>query len=270
MTSIERLNANYEVLPGIVRLEGGDIIQLDGGEHIVAKVNECRAQVLPMFKRHIRVEDKVTGKTAEFDKAGAPKDISTTTEKRLVLERTGEAGLAEFVSKKPKAGRTRLEVGDDLTHAGVRCTVFAVTAKLVSVGALDGREWVLDREVNDVVFAENLLLGGRVSPEVREQNLKNFLAARKPPVARAESGGENKQQEGEEVMANKKSDSKKKGTTPVASGGSCKGISQEIEKLISAGKNDNQVVEIIHKDFPAATPGWVRKVSIKKRAAVKA
>lgn len=51
------------------RLQVGMVVRLNGEEHVVEMVNDCRARCLPLNKRKmkVRIEDKLTGQVREFE-----------------------------------------------------------------------------------------------------------------------------------------------------------------------------------------------------------
>jgi len=66
------------------RLRKGDIVDMGSEGHCeVVFVNECRARVRPLTRRQVTMETLNKG-TVEFDKAGAPFNISPNSECRII------------------------------------------------------------------------------------------------------------------------------------------------------------------------------------------
>lgn len=159
-------------------LEIGDVILLDGGEHIVSSLKGGRATCLPMFEPRASQHGKV-------DRRDKPKEVGYNLEPRLFLRRTGAAGLAEFnETKHIKPHMLRLEPGDYLCYMGAMCTVISVTPQTAVIGHPDGREFVEDRIINKIMFI-NCTTDEffRLDEQQRAAQLTNFLATRKLPVA---------------------------------------------------------------------------------------
>lgn len=108
----------YNTVPGMVRLLEGDVVQLDGGPHIVTRSNQSGATVQPLQKKHVERET-LGGRKVEFWAKQRVQHISGCVPKYLILERRGDAGLQEFLDGKnlpnrqtpPAAGQS--ETGGD-------------------------------------------------------------------------------------------------------------------------------------------------------------
>lgn len=113
-----RDDLTYNTVPGMVRLLEGDVVQLDGGPHIVTRSNQSGATVQPLQKKHVERET-LGGKKVEFWAKQRVQHISGCVPKYLILERRGDAGLREFLDSKnlpnrqtpPAAGQS--ETGGD-------------------------------------------------------------------------------------------------------------------------------------------------------------
>lgn len=94
-----RADLTYNTVPGMVRLLEGDVVQLDGGPHIVTRSNQSGATVQPLQKKHVERET-LGGKKVEFWAKQRVQHISGCVPKYLILERRGDAGLREFLDSK--------------------------------------------------------------------------------------------------------------------------------------------------------------------------
>lgn len=94
----------YNTTPGEVRLFEGDVVQLDGGPHIVTKSNHAGATCVPLQGRNVGGET-LGGKKFAFVQPGRTQHISGCVPKYLVLERRGDEGLAAFLENNKKSSR---------------------------------------------------------------------------------------------------------------------------------------------------------------------
>lgn len=156
-----------------MKLELGDVLQLDGGPVIVAEIKADRARVLPL--------GDMRGRSAHALKNG----IETHCSRDRVLERRGEAGLAVFIadresdSKHERKGQLKVEPGDRLCYQGAICTVISVSEKSCSIYHPEKKTMFSDeRWLNEFFFRDcscHELI--RLTAEEREKNLHDVMAA---------------------------------------------------------------------------------------------
>ena len=106
----------YEVVPGMVRLLVGDLVQLDGGPHLVVRSNFSGATVEPLQKRHVERET-CDGKKVAFDVREKAKHICGHLPKHLLLGRGGPEAVEAFKQKGKMNNMITLEPGDDVRYA---------------------------------------------------------------------------------------------------------------------------------------------------------
>ena len=117
-----------------MKVQIGDIVQVDGGLVIVSEVEKVLAHCLPLpgFKNL----------KADVLKHG----FSVEQASRNVIERRGEAGLQAFRDELGKAksaaknSMVTLELGDALCYHGSRCTVIAAVEDGALLEDADGNE----------------------------------------------------------------------------------------------------------------------------------
>lgn len=165
-----------------VKIQVGDIMQVDGGLVIIKEVETVRAFCLPLpgFKNL----------KADIFKHG----FGVEQASRNVLERRGEAGLAAFLAEQKQAEKAernsmvRLEPGDALCYHGHRCTVVAVVEDGALLQNAAGEEFEEAREVNEFLFADCSCKGhvaGRLDAAGRAENLRKHNEAMAAGVAEA-------------------------------------------------------------------------------------
>lgn len=165
-----------------IKLEVGDVVQLDGGEHIVEKINGDKAHCLPMT-------DRFKG----IDRRGLPKDTAASLPRHLLLRRAGIAGLEAFRNHKPVVARPHdsvvLELGDELQLHGHCWTVTEKRGAEVKIEALfedDAKgERCAERWFNETVKEFYLPGHGteRKSEKQRLAHLKDFLSQKQSLLA---------------------------------------------------------------------------------------
>ena len=169
-----------------MKVQIGDIVQIDGGLVIVKEVESVRAFCLPLpgFKNQ----------KADVLKHG----FGVEQASRNVIERRGQAGLEAFLAeqkqeKKAKANSmVKLELGDALCYHGERCTVIAVVEDGALLSDAAGNEYEEAREVNEFLFADCSCKGhvaGRLDAAGRAENLKQHLVARAAASQAAAANG---------------------------------------------------------------------------------
>lgn len=155
-----------------MKLELGDVLQLDGGPVIVAEIKADRAHVLPL--------GDMRGRSAHALKNG----IETHYSNDRILERRGVSGLAVFIAdlksdaKHERKGQLKVEPGDRLCYKGAVCTVISVSDKNCSIYHPDGKMFTDERWLNEFFFRDcscHELV--RLTAEEREKNLRDVVAA---------------------------------------------------------------------------------------------
>lgn len=165
-----------------MKIQIGDILQVDGGLVIIKEVETVRAFCLPLpgFKNL----------KADIFKHG----FGVEQASRNVLERRGEAGLAAFLAEQKQAEKAernsmvRLEPGDALCYHGHRCTVVAVVEDGALLQNAAGEEFEEAREVNEFLFQDCSCKGhvaGRLDAAGRAENLRKHNEAMAAGVAEA-------------------------------------------------------------------------------------
>jgi len=165
-----------------MKVQIGDVLQVDGGLVIIKEVETVRAFCLPMpgFKNL----------KADIFKHG----FGVEQASRNVLERRGEAGLAAFLAEQQKAEKAernsmvRLEPGDALCYHGHRCTVVAVVEDGALLQNAAGEEFEEAREVNEFLFQDCSCKGhvaGRLDAAGRAENLRKHNEAMAAVAAEA-------------------------------------------------------------------------------------
>jgi hypothetical protein len=161
-----------------MKLEAGDIIQVDGGNAIVTQVKGDRALIAAI--------GDLGGRSGHALKNGVELEI---TRNRLV-ERRGETGLAEFFAernsnaKHERKGQIKTEPGDRLCYEGAICVVASVTGSKCEIAHPDGRTFTDDRWLNEFFFRDcscHKLM--RLTAEQREANLKELKAVARPKAS---------------------------------------------------------------------------------------
>ena len=169
-----------------MKVQIGDVLQVDGGLVIIKEVETVRAFCLPLpgFKNL----------KADIFKHG----FGVEQASRNVLERRGEAGLAAFLAEQKQGKQAernsmvRLEPGDALCYHGHRCTVVAVVEDGALLQNAAGEEFEEAREVNEFLFQDCSCKGhvaGRLDAAGRAENLKQHLAARAAASQAAAANG---------------------------------------------------------------------------------
>jgi hypothetical protein len=232
------------VAPGHIALAVGDVVLLDGGEHMVEMVNDCRARCVPMEKKNVKFTDSKTGDTVGFDRRGNTKSICPNLPRNLVLEHRGTAGLKEFqASKKAQAkevagrkGLVKLEPGDQLCYRGEICTVTEVAEKTATIGSPDGNDYQEKRWVNESFFrccgGVNLNQPGHN----REEALKQFLAQRPSPLPEAQTSDESTQEKVTEMKSRTKSVKSSRKTKPASKKSTATTKAAAVNQVRSKGK----------------------------------
>jgi hypothetical protein len=86
---------------GMVRLEPGDITLIGGEPYMAVTVNDCRAWLEPLTKRHVERTTRF-GQHVEFDAAGKGVGTSTTREPGDILERRGRKAAEDFLAARAR------------------------------------------------------------------------------------------------------------------------------------------------------------------------
>lgn len=110
----------FATVPGMVRLLAGDVVQLDGGPHIVVRSTLSGAKCEPLAKRTSTVNPRFSDPVT-VSRWGRVQHISGNLPKCLILERRGEAGVAEYLagrSKKNFCTQSPLAAADQPTTTG--------------------------------------------------------------------------------------------------------------------------------------------------------
>lgn len=165
-----------------MKIQIGDVLQVDGGLVIIKEVETVRAFCLPLPGfRNLK---------ADIFKHG----FGVEQASRNVLERRGEAGLAAFLAEQKQAEKAernsmvRLELGDALCYHGHRCTVVAVVEDGALLQNAAGEEFEEAREVNEFLFQDCSCKGhvaGRLDAAGRAENLRKHNEAMAAVAAEA-------------------------------------------------------------------------------------
>ena len=237
--------------PGMERARLGDIMELDGREHICVRVNDCSASWMPTHLKKVIVQPRFDKPAYEVTEKGETVRTTSSFDKGTITRRLGMAGLREWLdSKRKERGMITLQTGDDIgwstaptSEGGAhgRLTVVAVAdkfARIASTNAVNAPALavlVIERDQNEFLLVHK----PRLREHERAENLKNFLATN------AAAAGELTKQIGseeiEQTMA-KKTESKKN----KASGG---GLAAEAMK---AGKGEAKP-----KKSTSTRPEWL-------------
>jgi hypothetical protein len=221
-----------------MKLEIGDIIQVDGGRAIVTQIKGDKATIAAL--------DDLKGRSSHAIKNGVELEIA----RNRLLERTGEAGVAEFQAarktetKHQSKGQLKVEPGDRLCYEGAVCVVTEVTAKSCKIAHPDGRTFEDDRWLNEFFFRDcacHELV--RLTAEERAENLKNFLAL-------------NQNQTTNMKTANTKTKEKKTTKTKPASG--IEGRSEYVAELVAKGRSEEEAVKAIREKYPVTTNSYAK------------
>lgn len=149
----------YRFSPGFRQLQAGDVVQLDGGPHVVTRVNGSGACAEPVSRKK-RVGKTRFGKEFSVPQAGKVSHISSQLPVGLVLYKAGDPARDEFLASVAKAdkaggggaegacGTVELELGDALCYHSEVCTVFEVGDGYALVGAARVESWKVSRQTD--------------------------------------------------------------------------------------------------------------------------
>lgn len=152
-----------------MKLEPGDVIQVDGGSAIVTETKGDKALIASL--------NISPGRSSHALKNGIEPNVSNNR----LLERRGAEGLAEFFqarnseTRRSNSGKLKVEPGDRLCYEGGLCTVIAVTEKGCEIIHPDGRRFKDDRWLNEFFFEDctcHKLI--RLNKEERAANLASL------------------------------------------------------------------------------------------------
>lgn len=90
-------DADYHAPRGMVSIRPGDVLMASGQPHIAVMVNDCRARLEPLTRKHISYSNKF-GEQFEFDAPGNGCNISVHCEPEQILERRGQKGADDFLA----------------------------------------------------------------------------------------------------------------------------------------------------------------------------
>jgi hypothetical protein len=93
---------------GMVRLEPGDITLIGGEPYMAVTVNDCRAWLEPLTKRHVERTTRF-GQHVEFDAAGKGVGTSTTREPGDILERRGRKAAEDFLAARARRRKGNID-----------------------------------------------------------------------------------------------------------------------------------------------------------------
>lgn len=82
-----------------VYLTIGDVVVLDGEQHVVDYTNDSRARCVPLTKRRVHINQQTgpnAGQTVEFDRIGNSKNISPRVDRAVVVQRLGAQWVADW------------------------------------------------------------------------------------------------------------------------------------------------------------------------------
>lgn len=211
-------SVEFVAMPGFRHLQVGDIVQLDGGPHIVVRVNGSGACAEPVSKKH-RAGKTRFGKEFSIAEAGKVAHISGNLPVNLVLYRAGDPARDEFLSgvakmnqqdKDMNSSLVTLEPGDALCYRNEVCTVVSVDDHHAVIGANDGREWREPRRVNEIFFdfkecgKDSCTIHQRFDAVQRAAWLQTFLKARKTPApVEVQQQNPSVEESEEDIMARK-------------------------------------------------------------------
>lgn len=175
-------------------LQAGDVVLLDGGEHIIESVG---------VRANARQLNPKPGQKPQL------KSIPTELPRNLVVESRGEAGLRELrraKAERHRAGEIKVEPGDVLCHGGELRTVVSVTDTGCVLGNLGGQEFPDTRWLNEFLCQCPGHPPKRLNEQERADNLKNFLATRQPPVAAGNGNQRRNDGDGEQTYGKENDD----------------------------------------------------------------
>lgn len=267
------MTKEYAYEPGMIQLEPGDVVQLDGGPQIVTRANESGATCEPVGKKHIEGETRFGKKFSMDVKLKGATHISRMVPKWLVIERRGEQGLANYTAaKKGMDGMITLELGDCICHGGEWRTVVKVYEHSCIIGNLDGYEFTEKRVVNEF-FTKECGSAKRVRFDAmqRAAHLAEFLQQRKSPQPETnETSDETTANESEKPMAKKEKQVKQKKVAAVKKAAksvvSYAGRPEFIAKLIAKGEKDAEIMKAVKVEYPGSSACNVIKTIASKRA----
>lgn len=112
MTTDPNTTEYGSAIPGLVRLQPGDVVNVFGVVAMVVKATEANSHVAEASRRQRTVTDRVTGETATFKLPPQRHIISTTLPKEDVIQRQGAAGLAYFLKTRTVQGVEQTKTSD--------------------------------------------------------------------------------------------------------------------------------------------------------------
>lgn len=222
-----------------MKLDLGDVIQIDGGQAIVTQIKGDKALIAPLgdFK----------GRSAHALKNGIEAEIA----RNRVINRLGAEGLAEFLKEQKEAkhqdrrGLFKLEDGDNICYQGAICIVYSTSAKKARIAHPDGGFFEEDRWINETFLACGCHKLERLTAEEREANLKAFLARPKTKPTEA--------------------------AKPEPKPAGIEGRLEYVAELVAANhQNDEQIIQAIKERYPMTTPGYARQLIEGRRKKLKA
>lgn len=209
---------------GMVHLEPGDVTLVHGEPYLCVSVNDCRAWLEPLSKRHVERTTRL-GQHVEFDAAGKGVGTSTTREPGDILERRGRKAAEDFL-----AARARRRKGN-----------------------IDGLAATTNERTDEMANKLRALKGEKKTRKPRG-GLAADMAAGPTPEEKAADKAAKDAKKAEEKAAR---DAAKAARVPRAS--SFAGITPFIYEQVKAGKRNQELLEAVRAKYPGCGPAWVAK-----------
>jgi hypothetical protein len=208
------MNDNYEIPQGAVRLQPGDVINHDGTQHIVLRVNDSGAVIRTLAQRSKTIKP-LMGDEVSFNAPVRQVSICNHCEPKSIIERRGEAGI-EFLLTKATRQKNQKSSGEQNQINEMKSDTIEATAKTkrpargglaaqVRDAKLKGASATLTDEEKAAAKAE--LSGETERIKHEKQQVKD---AKIKAAADKKAEKEQKAQAAKEVKAQKQADAKAK------------------------------------------------------------
>ena len=131
MTTRDDFATSYEAcdVPGLVTLQVGDVLEVDGDLCVVDYVNDCRARCRPVLGESVMVET-IFGKKAVFEAHKASVNVAVHAEPGTVAERLGKDGLEQFLASQTARRRGAVSGANQTTTNDRNERIITMAAKL--------------------------------------------------------------------------------------------------------------------------------------------
>lgn len=179
------MKTDYDTLPGQVRLEERDIIQMNGAPGIVISCNESCARVQPMVENVVKIRTRFDKET-EFVRPGQPISISACMDRSLVIGRATEQQWEKYCKKKPAEVKTQSPEPqtvppaeqEQTTNGGAQTETKQMSKKQATKGskkkAAASKTNGTGRDSARKDFIWSLLDGAHTKEEITDQTVKKF------------------------------------------------------------------------------------------------